>query len=141
MIKSGLRLAGRILLYFVVLHTPLACSNESRPGGEITIKNDILDKEYNSFTVDKLVTGKGLSSYRISLKPGQSVILPFSGIREMRFSRRYDDHSKVYEVTCPSSFDRVMTIKLIDVHTNKMSGGCELSRRGTMSLGGLVKWE
>jgi len=126
---------------YMLLPAAIACSFESKPGGEITVRNDILDKEYNTFTVDKLVTGKGLSSYKVSLKPGQSVVLPFSGIREMRFSRRYHDHSKVYEVSCPADFDRVVTIKLIDVHTNKMSGGCELSRRGTMSLGGLVKWE
>ncbi|HMO18612.1 MAG TPA: hypothetical protein PKA63_10240 [Oligoflexia bacterium] len=59
----------------------------------------------------------------------------------MRFIRRYEDHSKVYQVDCPSDFDLVMTIKLIDVHTNRLSGGCRLTKRGKMTGGGLVKWE
>lgn len=118
-----------------------SCKGQEIAGGQITVRNDVMDKEFNSFQVDQLVTGKGVVSYRAELKPGDEVVLPFKGITELRFKRRYADHQKVYEVTCPRDFNQAVTMKLIDVHTNRLQGGCALRRRGVMSLGGLVRWE
>lgn len=118
-----------------------SCKGKFVEGGQITVRNDVLDKEFNSFQVDNVVTSKGLISYRTELKPEEEVVLPFKGIRELRFKRRYSDHFKVYDVSCPKDFSEAITMKLIDVHTNRLQGGCELRRRGVMSVGGLVKWE
>ncbi|MCB0325329.1 MAG: hypothetical protein KDD69_17220 [Bdellovibrionales bacterium] len=117
-----------------------ACGEPKTPGGEITIKNDILDKAYNAIRVDSVRTARGASGYSKTLKPGDEVVLPFKQIRSLRFTRRYADHSMVYIVECPKAFDRRVTFKLIDVHTNRLSGGCELVKRGRMERG-VVDWE
>jgi hypothetical protein len=44
-------------------------------------------------------------------------------------------------VSCPSGLDAEVTMKLIDVHTNRLGGGCRLRKRGDMNAGGIVKWE
>ena len=62
------------------------------------------------------------------------------GIVSMRFTRRYEDYYRVYMVECPPGLDKRLTIKLIDVHLNRLSGGCELTRRGKGNAG-FVQWE
>jgi hypothetical protein len=129
------------LLILALLLACIGCQGKHVEGGRITVRNDVLDKEYNSFQVDNLLTNKGQVSYRAELKPGEEIVLPFKNITGLRFKRRYPDHFKVYEVTCPANFNQAVTMKLIDVHTNRLQAGCELRRRGVMSIGGLVKWE
>lgn len=118
----------------------ISCSEAKVDGGEVVIRNDILDKDYNQIQVDRIITSRGASGYRKVLKPGDEVRLPFKHIRSLRFTRRYADHSKVYIVACPKDFDRRVTFKLIDVHTNRLAGGCELRKRGRMERG-VVDWE
>jgi len=134
---------NRILFFisFAFIYLSLFACEQKIKGGEIIIRNDILDKEYNSFVIDKLVSKNGALPFKKLLQPGDVVVLPFKDIRKMRFSRRYEDHSKVYEVECPNNFDSKITLKLIDIHSNRMGGGCVLRKRGEMSPGGLVKWE
>lgn len=132
---------GLFLAILAVLALFNACKGKHVEGGRITVRNDVLDKEYNSFQVDNLLTNKGQVSYKAELKPGEEIVLPFKNITGLRFKRRYSDHFKVYEVTCPANFNEALTMKLIDVHTNRLQAGCELRRRGVMSIGGLVKWE
>jgi len=120
-----------VLMVFLLL---CSCGGKEVVGGQITVRNDVMDREFNTFQVDNVVTNKGLVSYRLELKPGDEVILPFKGISELRFKRRYADHQKVYEVTCPRDFNQAVTMKLIDVHTNRLQGGCELRRRGHCGL-------
>ena len=117
------------------------CSEPYVEGGEIQIRNDLLDKEYNSFQIDSVVAKNGAMPFRKVLKPGEGVTLPFKGVRSLRVIRRYPDHSKVYVVQCPADFDRKVTMKLIDIHSNRLSGGCVLSKRGKQERGGLTKWD
>lgn len=131
---------SRILLLFTLLLTLSACGGEKVKGGQIVIRNDILDKKYNSFTVDRVLTARGATGFRKTLKPGDEEVLPFKSIRSLRFVRRYADHSKVYIVSCPKGFDTKVQFKLIDVHTNRLGGGCELRKRGRMERG-VVDWE
>lgn len=95
-----------------------ACNSEARvPAGRIRVKNDSMDSSYNVVRVS--ANGR---SY--SLKPTESVLLP-SGATIIRFSRQYADHVKSYTVHCPSKLDSGIMIKLIDVHLNRMPGGCK----------------
>lgn len=126
----------RLLILLLVV----ACSRERIRGGEVTIRNDILDKEYNVIAVDQITTLRGTSSKRLVLRPGEQQTLPFKQITGLRFTRRYKDFSRVYLVECPSNLDRRVTIKLIDVHLNRVSGGCDLVRRGEIR-DGFTKWE
>lgn len=134
-----MRSIGACFLLVAVLAVA-GCSEPQVPGGEITFQNDILDKEYNSFRVDEVVTGAGLSGFSRTLVPGKRVTLPLKHISSMRITRQYQDHAKVYIVECPADFDRKVTIKLIDVHTNRMKGGCVLAKKGERR-GGSIQWE
>ncbi len=118
-----------------------ACGEPEVPGGEITVTNSILDKEYNSFVVDQIMLQSGATSHRVVLKPNDSVTLPFKNIRSMRFTRSYRDYSNIYVVQCPAGFNKKITVKLIDVHTNRVGGGCELVKRGKQEHGRWVQWE
>lgn len=113
---------------------------EKIPGGEVTIRNDIQDKEYNVLVVDQVASSNGGASFQKSLKPGEGIVLPFKGITSIRFSRRYKDYTNTYLVSCPQHFDRKITMKLIDVHLNKLSGGCVLSKKGR-TQDGFTKWD
>lgn len=117
-----------------------ACTEETVPGGEVTIRNDILDKEYNEFTIDQVMTARGNSMFQRTLKPGQQVTIPAKQITSMRFVRRYKDFSRVYVVECPADGNKKITIKLIDIHINKLRGGCALTRRGELR-DGFYKWD
>ncbi len=117
-----------------------SCNGKDVPGGEITIKNDIMDKEYNSFIIDKVILGTGASSFSTKIKPGEEVVLPRKNVESFRVTRKYEDHSNIYEVTCPKGFKKQVTMKLIDIHLNKIDGGCTLSRKGIIE-DGFTKWE
>ena len=117
----------------------LGCA-EKVPGGEVTVRNDIQDKEYNIITIDQISSSNGGSTFQRSFKPGEEFVLPFKGITSIRFSRRYRDYTNVYVVKCPRHFDRRVTMKLIDVHLNKLSGGCYLNKKGRTE-NGFTTWE
>lgn len=125
----------------LALSTSLAsCRDEQVPGGSITFQNDILDKEHNAYRIDEVVTTGGLTGFARTLKPGERVTIPHKRITSLRVTRQYADHTKVYRVECPSGFDRRIVVKLIDVHTNRLEGGCYLARRGERR-GGAIRWE
>lgn len=128
------------LLLCVLLLGPASCGERTVPGGRVIIRNDILDKEFNAFTVDDVMTDAGRCEFRKTFRPGDSASIPYQHVRAMRFSRRYRDHTKLYVVTCPDDFDKEITVKLIDVHTNRLGGGCALSKRGE-TRGGVTTWE
>lgn len=125
-----------LLLAAVLLAGVAGCSEPVVPGGEITVKNDIQDREYN---VVEFTTTEGRPGINKRLRPGEKVTLP-SGVTGLSFSRRYRDMSREYRVSCPSPFNKRVTIKLIDVHTNRLPGGCQLTRRGEGRYGNIV-WE
>jgi hypothetical protein len=111
----------RFLSLCVGLSTQLLlCSCEpSVPKGRIRIKNDSQDKAYNVVEV----SGGGRSC---TLSPGEACILP-EGAQSLSFSRRYKDFTRFYQVSCPRFSSAGFTIKLIDVHLNRMRGGCKLT--------------
>ncbi len=128
------------ILFVLVAALQTGCSEPTVPGGRVTVRNDILDKEFNSFVVDEVLTSAGAAGFRKVFKPGESATLPMKHITGMRFTRRYPDHSKVYVVKCPEDSNSVVTIKLIDVHTNRMKGGCVLTKKGETRSGSTI-WE
>ncbi len=129
---------GRLLALLFVL--PLCSCEEHVKGGDLTIRNDIMDEEYNSIVVDQITTAGGQTPAGRPLKPGQEYRIPAKRVTGMRFTRRYKDHSKVYMIKCPPDADRKVTIKLIDVHSNRIGGGCVLTKRGRTEAG-FTKWE
>ena len=131
---------GSFLLILLLLLLG-SCSERVVEGGRIIVKNDILDKKYNSFTVDRVISSRGATAFRRSLSPGDEVVLPIKNIRSLRFTRQYADHSMIYIVSCPKDFSREVRMKLIDVHSNRIGGGCSLRKRGRSERGAYVKWE
>lgn len=100
----------------ILLLSLLACE-PSVPAGKIRVKNDSQDREYNVLRV----SGGGNSC---TLNPGQSCLLP-RGTSKIEFSRAYRDFTRYYTVSCPPLGERGITMKLIDVHLNRIAGGCK----------------
>ncbi len=116
----------RRISFFLIFLILISCSGEKIVGGKIVIRNDILDKTYNTFIVDQIISKQGSVPYSRVFKPEEELALPVKNLLKMRFRRKYDDHTKVYLVSCPQDMDQAITIKLIDVHLNRMAGGCVL---------------
>ena len=95
----------------------VGCITESVPSGRILVKNDSLDSEYNVITV----SGGGAFA---SLRPGERTILP-RGTTAFSVERRYRDYTRSYSVRCPKQTTKGIAMKLIDIHVNRMPGGCK----------------
>ncbi len=109
----------KILNYCVCLLLFLTGCEPAPPDGRIRVKNDIQDSEYNTIKV------MGGGAYK-TLKPRESMILP-AGTTTITMSRAYKDHTRTYRVQCPSmkKTDSGFTVKMIDAHLNRLSGGCK----------------
>jgi len=95
----------------------LAACEEPVPAGRIRVSNTSEDTEYNIVRV----IGGGAS---FSLKPGDAKLLP-KGTSSITFSRAYKNFTRTYQVECPQHLDAGISIKLIDVHMNRIAGGCK----------------
>jgi len=104
----------------VALWACSGCSGDRPPDGQIMIKNDSQDRSYNVITV----SGGGLFG---SLKPGEKLVLP-TGTKNFSVERRYKDYTRSYSVTCPSLGKRGILVKLIDIHVNRIAGGCKTTQ-------------
>jgi hypothetical protein len=105
-----------IRIFSILACIALLGCEPSVPDGRIRVKNDSQDATYN---VVKVVAGG--SSY--TLKPGESTLLK-KGTTSLSFSRAYRDYERRYHVTCPAKLEKGISIKLIDVHLNRIAGGC-----------------
>lgn len=114
MIQTGIGLA-RFFSMLLLIALLIGCE-EGVPDGRIRVKNDSQDKSFNVV----VVAAGGVSH---TLNPKESALLP-RGATFISFSRAYKDYTRRYSVTCPSNLKSGITIKLIDVHLNRMPGGC-----------------
>lgn len=104
----------------VLINLLSGCLGDSVPNGRILVKNTSEDKTYNVVEVSA-----GGRSY--SLRPGDKALLP-KGVSTIYFSREYADHTKRYTVQCPSNPTNGITMKLLDVHLNRIAGGCKTTK-------------
>jgi hypothetical protein len=107
----------RKLFTYLLICSLLACSRDSAPPGQIKVKNDSRDREFNVI----FVSGGGASA---SLKPGQFIILP-RGTRSFSVQRPYANFTRSYSVSCPALAMEGVVVKLIDIHVNRIQGGCQ----------------
>lgn len=114
-----MRLVNRLNLVFLFAASSfcLQACEEPIPDGRIMVKNDTQDSEYNIVKV----SGGGAS---YSLKPGDHKLMP-RGTTTINFSRAYANFTRRYTVRCPSKIGAGIWMRLIDVHTNRLPGGCE----------------
>jgi hypothetical protein len=106
-----------LALLLTIAFTLSACGGDRPPDDRIMVKNDSQDSSYNVITV----SGGGKFA---SLKPGEKLILP-AGTKNFSVERRYKDYTRSYSVTCPAIKGRGILVKLIDIHVNRIAGGCE----------------
>ena len=95
----------------------LGCIGERVPDGQILVKNDSQDRDFNSIAV------YGNGAYGV-LKPGERMLLP-PNTRSFAASRRYATYTRRYSVACPKIDGAGIVIKMIDMHTNRMPAGCK----------------
>ena len=86
------------------------------PPGRIRFKNDMSGAEYS--TVNLSVGGRS-----ITLKAGEWSLLP-SGTTQISISYQGARELRRYRVECPSKLTEGISIRLIDVHSNRIAGGC-----------------
>jgi hypothetical protein len=108
--------APRVAAFFLSLAF-FGCFGERPPPGRIVVKNDSLDSSYNVITV----SGGGMLG---SLKPGERMVMP-AGTRTFSVERRYKEYIRSYSVVCPALGDKGVFVKLIDIHVNRIAGGCK----------------
>ncbi len=87
------------------------------PEGRIRIKNDFSGSQFSTFRV----SGGGAS---YSLKAGEAALLPM-GTTSISFNYPGRDGQRSYRVQCPGGKRSGFTIKVLDVHSNRLPGGCE----------------
>ncbi len=104
------------VLALIILYTTIGCIGERVPDGRILIKNDSQDRSYNTI----LVSGGGAYG---TLRPGEKLLLP-TGTKNFAVERRYRDFTRFYSVSCPPISGSGITVKLIDIHVNRIAGGC-----------------
>ena len=106
------------LLVVVLMGLLSRCDSASSvPPGRIRVKNDFWGEEYSTIKV----SARGA---RYTLKSKESVLLP-AGTTTIEFSYSDQKYTRRYRVECPSQRDKGITINLLDVHLNKIAGGCE----------------
>ena len=94
-----------------------SCSQEPVPDGRILFKNESQDRQYNVMKV----SGPGVST---SISPGEYVIFA-ANTRRFSVSRKYKDYTRYYTVECPAISGSGIRVKMIDVHVNRIAGGCQ----------------
>ncbi|MEY4668670.1 MAG: hypothetical protein RL518_1369 [Pseudomonadota bacterium] len=107
----------RAIALALIIPGALGCLGENVPNGQILVKNDSQDREFNVIAV------YGNGAYAV-LKPGERVLLP-PNTRAFSASRRYATYTRRYSVACPKIEGRGIVIKMIDMHTNRMPAGCK----------------
>jgi hypothetical protein len=110
-------IAPGLMSCVAILLLASGCSSERPPYGQIMVKNDSQDRSYNVITVS------GGGTYG-SLKPGEKLILP-AGTKSFSVERRYRDYTRSYTVSCPPISGKGILVKLIDIHVNRIAGGCK----------------
>ena len=115
---SGFIVRYRRFLYIgLALVFLSACDVFERvPAGRIKIKNDFGGEKWS--TIDVAARG---SRYR--LKARESVLLP-RGTTLINFSYQGPKEHRQYTVECPEVLEQGIVIKLIDVDSGRISGGC-----------------
>jgi hypothetical protein len=93
------------------------CLGDNVPAGRILVRNDSRDREFNTI----VVAAGGASR---SLKPGGKFLLP-PGTSHFSVSREYKEYTRRYTVACPPLGDKGIVVKTIDIHLNRIQGGCK----------------
>ena len=110
-------LQPRSLVYLVLVTLVAGCFGEDVPAGRILMKNDSRDREYNVI----IVSAGGATR---SLKPNEKFLLP-PGTRSFSVSRQYKEYTRRYSVSCPAFSGDGIVVKTIDIHLNRIQGGCK----------------
>ena len=112
------RLIGPLAICLPITISVLSgCGGDKAPPGRILVKNDSQDSSYNIITV----SGGGAFG---SLRPGEKMLLP-GGTKNFSVQRRYRDYTRSYTVACPPLGAKGIVVKLIDIHVNRIAGGCK----------------
>ena len=93
------------------------CSQEEPvPYGQVRVKNDFHGDEYTTVVVS--AAGR---SY--TMEPGDRVLLP-QGVTTISFKYKQKNYTRYYTVECPRDLGAGINMKLLEVHVNKLDGGC-----------------
>ena len=114
-IKPAMRLSRLAAILCVLAVSGCEMGNDV-PDGRIKVLNHLSGDQYSTLEVS------AGGSY--VLKSKEWVLLP-RGTTSIYFRYQGEKSTREYRVECPANPSRGITLKLIDVHSNRMPGGCE----------------
>lgn len=115
---------------------------ESACAAVVTVINDLREDEPgHTLKVDYVRLRGVVLPIRIEVAPRSSVLVTKRDISSLRITRIYDRKRLVFEVSCPVGKAEEVQLKLLDVWSNRMPGGCRLTRKGTWKPGTGTRWE
>ncbi|HQH25856.1 MAG TPA: hypothetical protein PLP17_00555 [Oligoflexia bacterium] len=132
-----LRIAGAIMCIAVVVGEP-RCAQAI----ELQIFNNMKEKEPGSIFMIENARSAEAPDNKIQFRvlPGETKNITGGNVIAFVLVRVFHDHKLKYDVSCPADAQGAHKITLIDVHDNKLPGGCKVERTGHWSKMTGMNW-
>jgi hypothetical protein len=138
MVPRGLLLFA-VVSMVVALHLFFASSAMAI---ELQLRNNFKEKEPGSILMIENARSVEAPDNKIQFKimPGDTKNITGGNVIAFTLTRVFADHKLKYEVSCPADAKGVHKITLIDVHDDKLPGGCKVVRTGHWSKMTGMNW-
>ena len=80
------------------------------------------------------------SKFSSAVHPGKTIQVTRGNVTSFLVVWPFERHKLKYEVICPADKPGSATVTLVQIHDNKLPGGCEVSRMGHWSKRAGIKW-
>jgi hypothetical protein len=134
---------GLSLLAGIFIVAALHLSFTSSAGAiELQLRNTFKEKEPGSILMIENARSTEAPDNKIQFKimPGDTKSITAGNVIAFTLTRVFADHKLKYEVSCPAEAKGVYKITLIDVHDEKLPGGCKVVRTGHWSKMTGMNW-
>ena len=128
-----------IIIFFLVSGLTL----NSAQAIELTIVNDIKKYEQNRILKIENAISVEAPKTKINFKinPGEEKAITKGNVRSFVISRAFSRHKIKYDILCPKDIKGKHQVNLVQIHNNKIPGGCKLARTGHRAKIGGMSWE
>lgn len=110
---------------------------------ELTIMNDLNIRDEGSvLQVDKAYSREsGKSPVKFEIRPGEHKRVTQGNVVSFIMTRIFPRHKLMYEIHCPKARDGQEVVTLLEIHENKLPGGCKVVRTGHRGKHSGMVWE
>ena len=110
---------------------------------ELTIVNDLKEYEQNrTLKIENAISVEAPKrKINFKLNPGEEKAITKGNVRSFVLSRNFTRHKIKYDVLCPKNAKGKHLVNLVQIHDNKIPGGCKLTRTGHRAKIGGMSWK